>query len=351
MKRAFSLAARARGFTSPNPMVGAVMVSKGKIISEGYHRKAGTPHAEVIALDNAGKIPEGATLYVSLEPCCHKDKRTPPCTEKIIASGIKHVVVAMKDPNPKVSGKGIAELRSAGVRVTSGVLEEKALLLNEFYVKHITTGMPFVILKTAMTLDGKIATPDGESKWITGEEARKAVHRLRSRVDAVMTAIGTVRADNPRLTARIRGGRNPARIVIDPDLKIHHDAELLKVPPETTIVTKTINKKSDYLSKSGIKIINYKESLDLKWLLELLGKSGIGSLLIEGGASLNAHAFNDGIVDKVMFFIAPKIIGGKNSITPVGGDSFRTLSNAYQLRDTRITRIGSDFLIEGYILK
>ena len=179
MRRALELAARARGMTSPNPMVGALLVKKGKIISEGYHRKAGTPHAEVITIDDAGEKASGATLYVSLEPCCHRDKRTPPCTQKIISSGIGKVVIAMEDPNPRVSGKGIEELKKAGIKVISGVMEEKARELNEYYIKHITTGMPFVIMKVAMTLDGKIATPEGESKWITGEKARGMVHKFR----------------------------------------------------------------------------------------------------------------------------------------------------------------------------
>jgi diaminohydroxyphosphoribosylaminopyrimidine deaminase/5-amino-6-(5-phosphoribosylamino)uracil reductase len=229
MKRALLLAGRAKDKTSPNPMVGALLVKKGRIISEGYHKKAGTPHAEVIAIDEAGAEASGSTLYVSLEPCCHKDKRTPPCTEKIITSGIKKVVISMKDPNPKVSGKGIAELEKAGIQVISGILEAKARKLNEAYVKHITTGMPFVILKIAMTLDGKIATPTGESKWITGEKARKMVHRLRGSVDAVMTAIGTVKADNPLLTCRVSGYNNPVRI-IDPRLETVPDFHVRRAP-------------------------------------------------------------------------------------------------------------------------
>jgi diaminohydroxyphosphoribosylaminopyrimidine deaminase/5-amino-6-(5-phosphoribosylamino)uracil reductase len=238
MKKALALAARARGMTSPNPMVGAVLTKKGRVIAEGYHRKAGTPHAEAIAIDGAGDRAKGATLYVSLEPCCHKEKRTPPCTGKIIGAGIRKVVVAMKDPNPRVSGKGIEELEAAGIKVVSGVLEDKAAALNEFYIKHITTGIPFVVLKVAMTLDGKIATPEGESQWITGEKARASVHSLRGSVDAILTAIGTIKADNPRLTCRTAEDRDPCRIIIDPFLEIRPESNVLCIPPETIIAMK-----------------------------------------------------------------------------------------------------------------
>src|SRR5574340_233371 len=260
MKRALALAARARGKTSPNPMVGAVLTKNNRIISEGYHKKAGTPHAEAIAIDKASGKYAGATLYVSLEPCCHKDKRTPPCTEKIRSSGIKRVVIAMKDPNPKVSGKGISELEKAGILTKTGILEEKARKLNEAYIKHITTGTPFVVLKVAMTLDGKIATPEGESKWITGEKARLMVHRLRGSSDAVMTAIGTVIADNPLLTCRTAGYRNPLRIIIDPHLKTMPDFHVTSCPPETIIVTRDANlskQKAKDLINKGVLLQGY----------------------------------------------------------------------------------------------
>lgn len=359
MAKALALAARARGETSPNPMVGAVLVKKGKIIAEGYHKKAGTPHAEVIALDNAGERAKDATLYVNLEPCCHKDKRTPPCTRKIIASGIKKVVVAMKDPNPKVSGKGIAELEATGIRVVSGVLEEKAARLNEFYAKHITTGMPFVVLKVAMTLDGKIATPEGESKWVTGEKARAAVHVLRGSVDAILTAIGTVKADNPSLTCRTGEDRSPVRVIIDPGLEVRPDSNILCIPPETIIVTRrsegnkhgseTGGKKATLLRKGARIIEYYGEKVDMKWLLKELGGMGITSLMVEGGSSLNSYCLESGIVDKVMFFVAPKIIGGRNSFPAVGGRTFRKLDEAFRVEDLTVKRIGEDVLIEGYI--
>jgi diaminohydroxyphosphoribosylaminopyrimidine deaminase/5-amino-6-(5-phosphoribosylamino)uracil reductase len=349
IKQTLELAAKARGMTSPNPMVGALIVKNGIIIAEDFHRKAGTPHAEVLVIEKAGENAKGSELYINLEPCCHIEKRTPPCTKSIINAGIKKVIIGMKDPNPKVSGRGISELQNAGIDVKSGILENKAKRLNEAYIKYITTGKPFVILKIAMTLDGKIATPEGQSKWITGEKARKTVHRLRSRTDAIMTAIGTVKADDPQLTARIKGGKNPRRVVIDPELDISIDAKVLQIPPETIIVTKINNPKANYLEKTGIKIIYFKEKLNLNWLMEKLGKMEITSVLIEGGSSLNSYALEDRIVDKVMFFIAPKVIGGEKSFPAVGGKTFRNLEEAYKIKDLKIKQIGEDLLIEGYI--
>jgi len=386
MKRALRLAAKALNKTSPNPMVGAVMVRDGMIISEGFHRKPGTPHAEALAIEKAGGKSKGSTLYVNLEPCCHTGKRTPPCTRAIFDSGIREVVIAMMDPNPKVSGKGILELRKAGLEVRSGILREKAEKLNETYIKYITTGNPFVILKIAMTLDGKIATPEGQSKWITSEEARKLVHRLRSSVDAVVSAIGTVKADDPEFTARIRGGRSPQRIIIDPNLEISLHSKVLQVPPKTIIVTRKFHglpsnnpplppfnshltkggyrgvkkgqgrlsneEKKKILLDKGIEMIEYEgEKADLKWLMKRLGEKEIASVLIEAGSSLNAYALEEEIVDKVMFFIAPKIIGGKESFPAVGGRSFRRLDEAHLLKDVKVRRVGEDILIEGYIRK
>lgn len=362
IKRTIALALKARGRTSPNPMVGAVLVKNNRIIAEACHKSPGTPHAEALAIEKVGTKAKGATLYINLEPCCHMDKRTPPCTRAIIASGLKKVVIAMQDPNPKVAGKGILELEDAGIKVVSGVMEEKAKKLNEAYIKFITTKKPFVTLKLAMTLDGKIATPEGQSKWITGEKARLAVHRLRDSVDAIMTGIGTVIADDPELTVRLKrtGDRRqqagkPIRIVIDPELQISTDARILKTPPETIIVTReqkntdTHLAKINYLIKSGCNMILFKDKLELLWLMERLGEMGIASLLIEAGSSLNAHALEDKIVDKVMVFIAPKIIGGKESYPAVGGKTFRRLEDAFKLRDTTMSRIGEDFLITGYL--
>jgi diaminohydroxyphosphoribosylaminopyrimidine deaminase/5-amino-6-(5-phosphoribosylamino)uracil reductase len=352
IRRTLVLAKRAVGRTSPNPMVGALLVKQGKIISEGYHKKAGTAHAEVVAIERAGKEAAGSTLYVSLEPCCHKDKRTPPCTEKIIAAGIKKVVIAMKDPNPKVSGKGMQKLRRAGIELRTGVLEDKARRLNEFFIKHISTGLPFVVLKVAMTLDGKIATPEGESQWITGEKARKEVHRLRASVDAVMTAIGTVKADNPQLTCRAVRGKHPVRVIIDPALEMMPDARILTCPPRTIVVTHVSSpegKKASLMQK-GVSFLGYEgKRLDLAWLMKELHAMGIISVLVEGGSSLNSSCLEAGIVDKAIFYIAPKIIGGKESFPAVGGAIFRRLDNAYRMARTEVRRVGDDIVIEGYL--
>jgi len=354
IRRTLALARRAEGMTSPNPMVGAVLVKQGRIIAEGYHKKAGTAHAEVIAIEKAGMEASGSTLYVSLEPCCHKDKRTPPCTEKIIAAKIKRVVVAIKDPNPKVSGKGIEELRNAGIEVVSGILEDKARHLNEFYIKHITSRLPFVVLKVAMTLDGKIATPEGESKWITGEKARKEVHRLRGTVDALLTAIGTIKADDPLLTCRTGRMKSPIRIILDPGLEIKADAKVLTCPPRTVLVTgdSASKKKQAHLQEKGISIIEHVGSrVDLPWLMKKLGAEGIVSVLIEGGSSLASSCLEAEIIDKVMFYIAPKIIGGRESFPAVGGKTFRSLQHAHKLTRTSIRRVGDDFVVEGYLDK
>ena len=352
MKRALRLAARGIGKTSPNPTVGAVLVRSGRVIAEDYHRKAGTPHAEALVLAEAGDKARGATLYVTLEPCCHTSKRTPPCSKAIIAAGVARVVIAMKDPNPKVSGRGIAELEAAGIKTTCCVLEDKARLLNEAYVKHITTGIPFVTLKAGMTLDGKIATPEGQSKWITSEPARKIVHRLRASVDAVITGIGTVAADDPELTARLRGARQPMRVVIDPSLRISDSARVLRTPPDTLIVTKESGGAlARGLEARGVRVLGYKGALDLRWLLRELGSMGMTSVLIEAGSTLNGHALMEGIVDRVMIFVAPKIIGGAKSFPVVGGDAFRSLDAALKVGDMKVRRVGPDLLIEGRIGK
>jgi diaminohydroxyphosphoribosylaminopyrimidine deaminase/5-amino-6-(5-phosphoribosylamino)uracil reductase len=351
MKRALSLAKKAEGMTSPNPLVGAVLVKFGRILAEGYHLRPGLPHAEAIVLERAGSKARGSTLYVNLEPCCHLDKRTPPCAQAIIKAGVKRVVIGMIDPNPKVSGRGIELLKKAGIKVQAGLLEEEAKRLNEIYIKHITTGLPFVILKIAMTLDGKIATETGESKWITSLESRRYVHRLRSKVDAVLTAIGTVKADDPELTVRLVKGRSPVRVVIDPELEIPPQAKVLRTPPTTIIFTKTEvrNPTSDLSFPEGVEVEYFNsERLDLKEAMKSLYRRGITSVMIEGGASLNYYALKDGIVDKVMIFIAPKIIGGRNSVPAVGGVS-TSLQTPWRLRNLKIKHIGEDILIEGYI--
>ncbi len=351
MKRCLTLAKRAIGNTSPNPMVGALLVKKGRVIGEDYHRRPGTPHAEALVLTKAGKDAKDATLFISLEPCCHKEKRTPPCTDVILKAGVKEVVVSMEDPNPLVSGRGIEILEKKGIMVDVGLLEPASKKLNEAYIKYITTKKPFVILKIAMTLDGKIATPEGESKWITGEKSRRLVHRIRGSVDAILTAIGTVKADNPLFTSRLAGFKNPIRIVIDPNVEIPDDFHVMKTPPRTIIVTKKENWKVKNRFKSNIDFIFYKNRLDMNWLLEELGRKEITSLMIEGGSSLTGYAIEEGIVDKAMFFIAPKIIGGKESFPAVGGKGYRKLSEAYHIHELEVKKVGQDILIEGYLKK
>jgi diaminohydroxyphosphoribosylaminopyrimidine deaminase/5-amino-6-(5-phosphoribosylamino)uracil reductase len=355
MRRALRLAEKARGMTSPNPMVGALIVKDGKVIAEDFHKKAGEPHAEALAILSAGDAARNAVLYVTLEPCCHTDKRTPPCCRTIIDAGIKHVFVAMKDPNPKVAGKGIHELRNHGITVTEGLLEEKAVKLNEAYCKYIVTKRPFVTLKAAMTLDGKIATPEGQSKWITGERARRIVHEMRCSSDAIMTAVGTVKADNPELTARVRCGRQPIRIIIDPHLETPLDYKICNPPPETIFFVQggaVDAAKKTVIEAQGARIIEYEGArVDLEWLMETLGAMGIVSLMIEAGSSFNASCLTGNIVDKVVFFIAPKIICGKASIPVVGGETFMKLDEAFQISDIRVRKAGQDILIEGYIKK
>lgn len=354
MKRALSLAKRAQGRTSPNPLVGAVLVKSGKPVAEGYHERAGLPHAEALALERAGALARGATLYVNLEPCCHLDKRTPPCAQAIIKAGVKRVVIGMVDPNPKVSGRGIELLKKAGIKVQTGVLEEEAKRLNEIYIKNITTGLPFVILKIAMTLDGKIATEKGESRWITSIQSRRYVHRLRSLVDGVLTGIGTVKADDPELTTRLVRGKDPVRIIIDPGLEIPPNAKVLQTPPPTLIFTRKVSHQLLLTRPNplphGVDIEYFdSDRLDLKEAMKTLYKRGITSVMIEGGSSLNFHALKDGIVDKILIFIAPKIIGGKDSLPSVGGTSSTGLENPWRIRDIKIKRIGEDILIEGYL--
>jgi len=355
IKRALNLAKRAIGHTSPNPMVGAVIVKNGKVIAEDYHRKAGQPHAEALVLKKAGSEAKGADLYVTLEPCCHLNKKTPPCTKAIIEAGIKRVFVAMIDPNPSVLGCGIKELKSAGIEVYSGILQRQAMRLNEAYSKFISTSIPFVILKTAMTLDGKIADAEGNSKWITTNEARKEVHRLRHSVDAIVTAKGTVLADNPLLTSRIKGGKNPVRVVIDPALEIPEDYNVFNDSAQTIVVysksdSKEKGEKINKLSHKGCKLMEIENSpIGLKDILYELGKFHITSVLIEGGSSLNSRALMERVVDRVIFFIAPKIICGSQSLPVTSGKDFYRLNEAIQIDEIEIKRFGSDIMINGLL--
>jgi diaminohydroxyphosphoribosylaminopyrimidine deaminase/5-amino-6-(5-phosphoribosylamino)uracil reductase len=313
MEMTLDLALKGQGFTSPNPMVGAVVVKDGKVVGTGYHRAVGQPHAEVNAIDDAGDDANGAVLYVNLEPCNHTG-RTPPCTHKILQTGIRRIVVAMKDPNPDVKGGGIGFLRKHGIHVTSGVCEEKAKKINEVFVKYIRTKRPFVILKCAATLDGWIATRSGDSKWVTNERSRGFVHQIRHAADAILIGINTVHADDPSLTARLDHGhgKDPIRIILDTNLAISPDAKVLRLKSNSDTILVTAKpvrqeKKSD-LEKNGVRIIESpvkNEVIDLDRLMDQLGDIGITSLLIEGGGRVIASALTAGIVDKILFFLWP----------------------------------------------
>lgn len=355
MQKTLDLAAKGKSRTSPNPAVGALIVKNGKILAKGYHKKAGTPHAEIIALKKAGALSRGATLFVNLEPCCHTEKKTPPCTKAIIKSGIKKVVTAMIDPNPNVAGMGIRELRKAGIKTEVGVMEAEAKKLNEAFIKFITKKEPFVFMKVAQTIDGKIATATGNSKWITGALSREYVHKLRNEADALLVGIGTVKADNPSLDCRVKGGMNPFRIIIDSSLRIPLNAKLLKHKDNRTIIAtteKANQKKIRQLTSLGVKVLTIKSKqrkVDLKKLMKELGKLDITSVMIEGGSTINASALSSKIVDKVLVFIAPKIIGGIDSIPSIGGKSPALIKSAYQLKNISTLSFGDDILIEGYL--
>jgi diaminohydroxyphosphoribosylaminopyrimidine deaminase/5-amino-6-(5-phosphoribosylamino)uracil reductase len=357
MRMALRLAEKARGRTSPNPMVGAVVVMNGRVIASGYHHRAGEPHAEALALRKAGKAAKSATLYVTLEPCSHTNKRTPPCAPLVVASGVRRVVIAMRDPNPQVSGGGIRAIRKAGIEILAGVLEAEARKLNEAYLKYITTGLPFVTLKIAQTLDGKIATASGESKWITGEAARQEGHRLRNGNDAILVGVNTVLADDPSLTARIPGGRDPLRIIVDSNLRTPPNAKILtqRSTARTCIVTlerSSRSSKLEALLDAGAEVLLAKgrsERVNLRALLKMLGSFGITSVLIEGGAEVQASALKAGIADKVVLFIAPLLMTGRDALCSIGGKSPVRLAHAMKLRDVTARFVGQDLRVEGYL--
>lgn len=357
MKIALTLAGEARGLTNPNPMVGAVIVKNGKIIGKGYHKKCGENHAEVNAFNSATESVEGAVMYVTLEPCSHYGK-TPPCADKIIEKRIGRVVVAMLDPNPLVAGRGIEKIRAAGIEVKVGVLENEAMKLNEVFLKYIITKEPFVHLKTAMSLDGKIATSSGESRWISSIESRNEVHNLRAYYSGIMVGVQTVIKDDPELTCRNSNGTNPIRIIIDSRLRIPLDVKVLTNQSEAkTIIATTQNADSTKfkeLSERSIQIITvpeYKGKVCLKSLMKELGKQNIDSILLEGGATLNFSALEEEIVDKVSAYIAPIFIGGESSPTPIGGSGINKLAEGIKLTNMKCSTIGKDIKIEGYIEK
>ena len=359
MKIALDLALKGEGFTSPNPMVGAVIEKDGKVVGQGYHKAVGEDHAEVNAINNAGSFAKGSTLYVTLEPCNHAG-RTPPCTRKILDAGINRVVVAMNDPNPDVTGGGIDYLISRGIKVSQGVCEDEAKKQNEAYIKYVNTKRPFVIVKCAATLDGRIATRTGDSRWVTGEESRRFVHRLRHSVDAIMVGIGTVKQDNPSLTARLDDmkSQDPIRIILDTHLSISKKAKVLQLDSDadTIIITGDLvpNDKKAGIETKTVRIIKttVKDGkIDLYSLMDLLGSLGITSLLIEGGSRVTASALAAGIVDKTLLFFAPKILGGDDGVPVCRGPGPALMDECIPVKYVNVRRFGDDVMIEGYIDK
>jgi diaminohydroxyphosphoribosylaminopyrimidine deaminase/5-amino-6-(5-phosphoribosylamino)uracil reductase len=357
MLRALELAQGGRGRVSPNPMVGAVLVREGRIVGEGFHVRAGAPHAEVMALEAAGESARGATLYVSLEPCCHQG-RTPPCVPRIVASGVRRLVAATLDPNPRVAGRGVALLREAGVIAEVGVLEPEAVRLNEVFFTYMTSGRPFVTLKAAVSLDGKIATVTGESRWITGELARRRAHEMRNEVDAVLVGIGTILRDDPLLTTRlgVPGERDPVRVIVDNLARLPVKARVLNpasaAPTLVAVGPRAAASRVERLREAGATVLVLEQSarrISLAALVEALAAREITSILIEGGAEIHASALAEGIVDKVALFLAPLLIGGKMAPGAVGGPGIEKLADAIRLRDVRFTPLGEDLLVEGYV--
>lgn len=357
MRMALSLALKAKGRTLPNPLVGAVVVKKGKVVGRGYHARAGLAHAEVVALEKAGKAARGSRLYVNLEPCCHIGK-TGPCVERIKASGVKEVIFAMLDPNPLNNGKGAQFLRRNGIKAISGVLEKEAKRVNRIFVKNIIHQLPFVTVKVAQSLDGKIATASGDSRWISSESSRKYVHKLRSMVDAILVGINTVLKDNPLLSCRLNGRvhkRQPKKIVVDSNLRLTPQLKIFsrRSPAEVIIATTRFapqDKLSYFRKKAQVIVARDRERrVDLLDLLKKLAKQGFAHILIEGGGRIIAAALKQRLVDEMIVFVSPRIIGGEDAPTAVEGEGVRRISQAQRLEDVRFKKLGSDFIIEGQV--
>ncbi|MDO4300168.1 MAG: bifunctional diaminohydroxyphosphoribosylaminopyrimidine deaminase/5-amino-6-(5-phosphoribosylamino)uracil reductase RibD [Clostridia bacterium] len=353
MERAIELAKKGAGFVSPNPMVGAVIVKDGRIIGEGFHEKYGSNHAEVNAFLNASEDVEGAEMYVTLEPCSHYGN-TPPCAKAIVEHKIKKVYIGSLDTNPKVAGKGVEILKNGGVEVEVGIMEKECKAINPIFFKYIETGIPYVVMKSAMTLDGKISAYTGDSKWVTNEKSRYMVQELRHKLKAIMVGINTVITDNPKLTCRIENGINPIRIIVDSKLQIPLDAKVLKLKNKDRCIIAAakgcdICKKSE-LQSMGAEIIetpSINNRVDLKYLMTKLGEMKIDSILLEGGGTLNFSMLQNNLVDKALFFIAPKIIGGDQSKTPVEGKGIAFMDDAIKLHNIEVKNIENDILIYG----
>lgn len=356
MERALELAELGSGFVNPNPLVGAVIVKDNRIIGEGYHQIFGGAHAEVNAFENATEDVAGATMYVTLEPCSHYGK-TPPCVEAIIKNGIKKVVIGMVDPNPLVAGDGIRILKESGIDVETGILEDKCRLQNEIFIKYITTSKPFCIFKSAMTLDGKIATYTGDSRWVSGEDSRRYVHRLRKKVAAILVGAGTVMADDPMLTARLGDEKvkNPVRVIVDTRGRIPMESKIVKTAGEVrTILATTQLAAEDVLEdlkKRGLEVLvtPVKDGrVDISYVVQKLGEIGIDSILIEGGGAIAYSFLEEGLIDKVLFFIAPKLVGGTESKSPLGGKGVQLMKDAIMIDNLKFVPIGEDILVQGY---
>lgn len=357
MKQAIELSKNGMGFVNPNPLVGAVIVKENRVVGKGWHEYFGGPHAEINAIEDAKGQTEGATLYVTLEPCSHYGK-TPPCSLAIIQNKFARVVVGSGDPNPLVAGNGITMIKNAGIEVQSGILEKEVQELNEVFFKFIRTQLPFVVLKTAMSLDGKIATTIGDSQWISCETSRKRVHELRNQYAAIMVGINTVLKDDPLLNVRDVEGKtkNPVRVVVDSIARIPLESKLLN----TQEISETIVAVTDQASESKIKALTNKGALvlvchavegrvDLKFLMQELAGRGIDSILLEGGGTLNFEALKQGIVDKIVSFVAPKILGGAQALTPVEGAGFALLPDAVQIQNLKACNSGDDIMLTGYV--
>ena len=353
MRLALELAERGAGWTNPNPLVGAVIVKDGAVIGQGYHQRYGQAHAERNALQSCTQDPRGATLYVTLEPCCHQGKQ-PPCTQAILDAGIAKVVVGSHDPNPLVAGKGLEILRRHGIEVETGVCQEACDALNQVFFHYIRTRRPYVVMKYAMTMDGKIATRTGASRWITGPEARAQVHRDRNRYAAILVGVGTVLADDPLLTCRLEGGRNPLRIVCDTHLRTPLESQIVRTAGEVPTILACCAPPPDRaqaLRAAGCQVWELPERsghVDLRALMDRLGQEQLDSVLLEGGAQLNWAALEAGIVQKVQAYVAPKLFGG-TAPTPVGGMGVDLPDQGIVLKHWSVTPLGEDLLLESEV--
>ena len=356
MQQALDLAKTAMGHTSPNPMVGCVVVKNGKLVASGCHERYGEFHAERNALTRCKEDLTGADLYVTLEPCCHQGK-TPPCTDIIIERKIGRVFVGALDPNPKVDGGGIKILREHGIEVITGILEQECLALNEIFFHYITTGLPYVAMKYAMTLDGKIASANGDSKWVTGEKAREHVHFLRKKYSAILAGIDTVLADDPLLNCRTEEGVDPIRVICDSHLRLPMDSQIVKTAGKIRTIaayTDAEEGTKKKLKSTGVELLQISEKnghVDLEKLIRTLGEKKIDSILVEGGGNIHGSLLQTGLVNRVYAYIAPKLIGGKNALPPVGGDGIEKMKDAVVLQNQEILHLGADYCIRGDVVK